>query len=552
MTKDHGVEKNYSSLEVKLNQKDRPKVQYQCHICKKSCTRKRNLQRHVKKAHPGISTETESNHDIDKKFVIFHKSVTPVDNDQCNICHRNFSSKLSLTRHMEKFHKTDDSQQDKVTKRWLIGVNMFKKDQLTVEKWMKQENNLDKMMSGSESLSLDVDDTVTNKDDDIDKDISTDTNYVIDDMECSDDKSFDLNDRRNDMACDIQKDNDTMSNDSDIPNISYEEKEACINDIVERIKADPTMLTGSNNDMRFDRTSLKGRFHCDVCDKTFALKRTLKAHKIFNHSKMSQGQPSVLNNVVTTTTPISDNVSDNVSDIKKESDNTTPPTMDTDNTVTDQQLPQDNDEDRNDIKDCKNADGKFTCDMCTEEFDTRNAIGVHRAKVHLGKSACICDICGKGFWGKKNLKMHQKIHDKDTGRNTDMKKYKSVNSGGRKKKYKCIQSKVTFPSKGDVNKPRDNCDFDSSLNETTPVSVKVSDNDINVTKCGPRPDRHGCDICPEKFKTRNARAIHKAKIHTGGPIYPCDICGKEFTYKHNKYAHMRNVHKNSDKRVVKT
>lgn len=58
----------------------------------------------------------------------------------------------------------------------------------------------------------------------------------------------------------------------------------------------------------------------------------------------------------------------------------------------------------------KNATKPFKCQQCDLTFDRCSQLDYHRRSVHLGEKSQICQICGKGFFRKTDLRTHLNIH----------------------------------------------------------------------------------------------------------------------------------------------
>ncbi|XP_032674295.1 uncharacterized protein LOC116845577 isoform X2 [Odontomachus brunneus] len=52
----------------------------------------------------------------------------------------------------------------------------------------------------------------------------------------------------------------------------------------------------------------------------------------------------------------------------------------------------------------------FKCSECGLTFDRASQLGYHHRSIHLGERSQICQICGKGFFRKADLRTHLNIH----------------------------------------------------------------------------------------------------------------------------------------------
>lgn len=52
----------------------------------------------------------------------------------------------------------------------------------------------------------------------------------------------------------------------------------------------------------------------------------------------------------------------------------------------------------------------FKCPQCDSIFDRASQLDYHHRSLHLGERSQICQICGKGFFRKADLRTHLNIH----------------------------------------------------------------------------------------------------------------------------------------------
>lgn len=52
----------------------------------------------------------------------------------------------------------------------------------------------------------------------------------------------------------------------------------------------------------------------------------------------------------------------------------------------------------------------FKCPQCELIFDRASQLDYHYRSIHLGERSQICEICGKGFFRKADLRTHMNIH----------------------------------------------------------------------------------------------------------------------------------------------
>ncbi|XP_035804104.2 zinc finger protein 37-like [Amphiprion ocellaris] len=131
-----------------------------------------------------------------------------------------------------------------------------------------------------------------------------------------------------------------------------------------------------------------------------------------------------------------------------------------------------------------------------------------------------CDVCGKIFKDKYQMKRHQRIH-------TGVKPY-ACNFCG---KRFCQISSVKYHIRIHTGEKPHSCD-------TCGKSFRTSDG-LTVhrrTHTGERP--YSCKTCGKRFTQNGSLSAHMS-IHTGQKKYSCRVCGKNFTKSGNLNMHMR-------------
>lgn len=123
-------------------------------------------------------------------------------------------------------------------------------------------------------------------------------------------------------------------------------------------------------------------------------------------------------------------------------------------------------------------------------FDTMKELNDHYS-THPNEH--LCDVCGKGFKKKTNLKAHMLTHNDP---NTHL-------------CHKCGQG---FKSHGSLT-----------------LHLKHHNPDLKFQ----------CDQCPSSFQQRNRLDLHKKVLHLGVWEYKCTVCNKKFCYKANLKSHYK-------------
>lgn len=58
----------------------------------------------------------------------------------------------------------------------------------------------------------------------------------------------------------------------------------------------------------------------------------------------------------------------------------------------------------------ENVIRSFRCQQCDLTFDRASQYDYHHRSIHLGEKSQLCEICGKGFFRKADLRTHLNIH----------------------------------------------------------------------------------------------------------------------------------------------
>ncbi|XP_067628558.1 zinc finger protein 253-like isoform X3 [Eurosta solidaginis] len=130
-----------------------------------------------------------------------------------------------------------------------------------------------------------------------------------------------------------------------------------------------------------------------------------------------------------------------------------------------------------------------------------------------------CDICGKCYRQKRNLKYHKRLHSGE-------------------KLYKCDICAMRYKNIWDKKNYQFPCDVCGKRFKTKSV-LKRHKRDL----CGEKP--HKCDICEKRFGQATKLSQHML-THTGEKPYKCKYCERYFSTKDSLNQHLRVNHFGDD------
>ena len=167
----------------------------------------------------------------------------------------------------------------------------------------------------------------------------------------------------------------------------------------------------------------------------------------------------------------------------------------------------------------------YECRDCNLTFDTFGKIKYHKIHVHYTQLH-VCEICGKSFPTKYKLKFHNRLH---------------INMA-----VSCDECGGSYRSRQLLKKHQQNmhsvrnlkCPFsDCEASFSTKKGLKS-----HIESHKPKEYNYSCSSCPKKFSNNQALQKHIKAIHLGLKELKCDKCDYTCSYKNSLDVHKSSVH----------
>ncbi|XP_047218029.1 telomere zinc finger-associated protein [Girardinichthys multiradiatus] len=171
--------------------------------------------------------------------------------------------------------------------------------------------------------------------------------------------------------------------------------------------------------------------------------------------------------------------------------------------------------------------GSAQCPVCLKSFKSKYYLKVHNRR-HTGEKPFGCSKCGKRYFRKENLSMHES------------------RGCARVLMYICSICSLNFKTKEElrehvVSHTGEMPHKCSTCNEQFMYKKNLT---MHLMKVHGHPKPHACPECPKTFLTRTELRVHEAAKHRGEKPFVCEECGHRASSRNGLQMHIKAIHRN--------
>jgi uncharacterized C2H2 Zn-finger protein len=219
-------------------------------------------------------------------------------------------------------------------------------------------------------------------------------------------------------------------------------------------------------------------------------------------------------------------------------------------------------------------DTLLPCAICGKQVKPQCLVN-HVRQVHTTVKVLACEICGKAFKTKQNLREHQKYHNKafqcelcgrNFARSTDLNDHmvghespESLRCGvcgvqladPRALKKHVVKMHVNRVNGAMVVEKKFKCGLcEYACSVQNNLKVHMKKHERFEAKCKANPDAIRCEPCSSVFGSELLLKMHNMKVHSD-ERFPCGHCDKVLKTKNSMWNHVRKVHGMEPERTKK-
>ncbi|XP_040049667.2 uncharacterized protein zbtb48 isoform X1 [Gasterosteus aculeatus] len=167
------------------------------------------------------------------------------------------------------------------------------------------------------------------------------------------------------------------------------------------------------------------------------------------------------------------------------------------------------------------------CPICDKSFKSKYYLKVHNRR-HTGERPFGCPKCGKRYFRKENLSLHE---------TRDCAKVQT---------YTCVTCSSTFDGKEELrlHVVSHTGDMPHKCSICPEQFMHKKNLTSHMMKVHGYPKPHACPQCPKTFLTRTEQRVHEAAKHRGEKPFVCEECGHRASSRNGLKMHIKAIHRN--------